>query len=96
MGYRIELGEIEHVIVNELKLVDYCCAVYDNFNKKIVLFYENNNQITPKTFRKNLLNYFPSYMLPSDFIKMDLLPRNTNGKIDRLKLKIKIEKEALK
>ena len=28
MGYRIELGEIEHVMINDLKLIKYCCAVY--------------------------------------------------------------------
>lgn len=31
MGYRIELGEIEHAVINKLKLVEYCCVVY---NKK--------------------------------------------------------------
>ena len=31
-------------------------------------------------------------MLPSYFEKVDLLPRNTNGKIDRLQLKNKIER----
>lgn len=92
LGYRIELGEIEHAIVNELKLVDYCCAVYDNINKKITLYYENNEEISPEIFRKRLFNIFPAYMLPSYYEKVDLLPRNTNGKIDRLQLKNKIER----
>ena len=93
MGYRIELGEIEHMIVNELKLVDYCCAVYDDVNKKIILFYEKDEEIAPQIFRKSLMKFFPSYMLPSNFKRMDLLPRNTNGKIDRLQLKNNIKKE---
>ena len=93
MGYRIELGEIEHMIVNELKLVDYCCAVYDDANKKIILFYEKDEEIAPQIFRKSLMKFFPSYMLPSNFKRMDLLPRNTNGKIDRLQLKNNIKKE---
>ena len=37
MGYRIELGEIEHVIINELGLVKYCCAVYQFDKKEIIL-----------------------------------------------------------
>ena len=87
MGYRIELGEIEHVIVNELKLVEYCCAVYRSQEKKIVLYYEKENEISKADFKKQLMKVFPNYMIPGEYIRMDLLPRNTNGKIDRLKLK---------
>lgn len=87
MGYRIELGEIEHVIENELKLVKYCCAVYQYEKKEIVLYYEAESEMSEKDFRTAMSKVFPSYMIPSVFIKMDELPRNTNGKIDRLKLK---------
>ena len=90
MGYRIELGEIEHVIENDLKLVKYCCAVYHYEKKEIVLFYENDAEIADKDFRKEISKVFPSYMIPSVYIKMDELPRNTNGKIDRLLLKNKV------
>lgn len=90
MGYRIELGEIEHVIENDLKLVKYCCAVYQYINKEIVLFYENENDITDREFRTAISKAFPAYMIPSVFIKMDELPRNTNGKIDRFMLSNKV------
>ena len=90
MGYRIELGEIEHVIENDLKLVKYCCAVYHYEKKEIVLFYENEAEIADKDFRKEISKVFPSYMIPSVYIRMDELPRNTNGKIDRLLLKNKV------
>jgi non-ribosomal peptide synthetase component F len=89
MGYRIELGEIEHVICNDLKLVKYCCAVYQYAKKEIVLYYENGNVLTGKEFRSALSKVFPAYMIPSVFIKLEALPRNTNGKIDRLLLKNK-------
>ena len=90
MGYRIELGEIEHVVENDLKLVKYCCAVYQYEKKEIVLFYENDSEITDKDFRKEISKAFPSYMVPSVYIRMEELPRNTNGKIDRLYLKNKV------
>lgn len=93
MGYRIELAEIEHIVENELRIVDYCCAVYDNQNKKIVLFYESDEDISPKEFRNELKCVFPNYMLPSVFCRMEMLPRNTNGKIDRLKLKNMLREE---
>jgi len=93
MGYRIELGEIEHVIENDLKLVKYCCAVYQYAKKEIVLYYESESEMTDKDFRTAISKVFPAYMIPSVFIKMDELPRNTNGKIDRLKLKNRANEE---
>lgn len=90
MGYRIELGEIEHVIINELQLVKYCCAVYHYAKKEIVLYYEKAEEIPGAEFRKVLMKKFPAYMIPSVYIRKELLPRNTNGKIDRLQLKNEI------
>ena len=83
MGYRIELAEIEHEIINNLKLVEYCCVVYNKQQKAITLFYEGNDDIDVRVFRSELSKVFPKYMLPTKFIRKELLPRNTNGKIDR-------------
>lgn len=92
-GHRIELGEIEHILINDLRIVKYCCVVY-NFNKKeIVLFYESENEITPAEFRKAMKEYLPAYMIPAVYIRMEELPRNTNGKIDRNALKNKVNEE---
>lgn len=93
MGYRIELGEIEHVIENDLKLVKYCCAVYQYEKKEIVLYYESENDMTDKDFRAAMSKVFPAYMIPGVFVRMSELPRNTNGKIDRLLLKTKANEE---
>lgn len=93
MGYRIELGEIEHVIINDLKLAKYCCVVYQYSKKEIVLYYEKSEEIAMVQFRKALAKVFPAYMIPSVYIRMDMLPRNANGKIDRLMLKKMANKE---
>lgn len=92
-GYRIELGEIEHVVTNDLKLVKYCCVVYHYEKKEIILYYEKDTEISNGEFRKALAEVFPAYMIPTVYIRMDLLPRNPNGKIDRLLLKKMAEKE---
>jgi amino acid adenylation domain-containing protein len=86
LGYRIELGEIEHVIINSLKLVENGCVVYNFSKKEIVLFYESASNIETSEIRKKLGEIFPKYMIPTGFIKMNELPRNTNGKVDRLYL----------
>jgi amino acid adenylation domain-containing protein len=90
LGYRIELGEIEHVIVNTLKIAKNGCVLYQTTRKEIILFYESNTEISPAEFRKQIAEILPKYMIPTIYIRMDELPRNTNGKIDRLMLKNQI------
>lgn len=87
LGYRIELGEIEHVIVNTLKIAKNGCVVYNSIMKEITLFYEASNEIPVAEFRKELTKVLPKYMVPTIYTFMKELPRNTNGKIDRLYLK---------
>ena len=87
LGYRIELGEIEHVIVNILKLAKNGCIVYKHDKKEIALFYESEAEISTAEFRKKLISFLPKYMIPNLYIRMQNLPRNNNGKIDRLFLK---------
>lgn len=86
-GYRIELGEIEHTAINILKLFDNCCAVYDPEQKRIALVYESREALDEKELRKKLAGVLPRYMVPTLFMRVGELPRNANGKIDRLKLK---------
>jgi len=90
LGYRIELGEIEHVIINTLKLVKNGCVVYDVTKKEIVLFYESDGEVPVANMRKEIGNIFPKYMVPGTYIRMEELPRNTNGKIDRFLLNTQI------
>ena len=90
LGYRIELGEIEHVIVNTLKMAKNGCVVYQLERKEITLFYEAEIDIAPAEFRKQIATTLPKYMIPTIFIRLDEMPRNTNGKIDRLSLKNQI------
>ena len=89
LGYRIELGEIEHVVVNTLNLVKNVCVVYQYLKKEITMYYESDVDIPVSEFRKKIGTILPKYMIPSVYIRLDLLPRNTNGKIDRLYLKEK-------
>lgn len=86
-GYRIELGEIEHIIVSKLKLVENGCVIYDYAKKEIVFFYEARDDIKAAEFRRVLAVELPKYMLPTRYVCLEEMPRNTNGKIDRLKLK---------
>ena len=85
MGYRIELGEIESAI-NAIPEIETCVCIYDKENSKIVLFYKaeglDNIQVLEGAQKK-----LPQYMCPNEIIKLDKIPYNSNGKIDRKLLK---------
>lgn len=82
-GYRIELGEIETAVLGS-KLVKSCCVTYDFVNKKIVMFYQAENELNMSDFRQAVMNKIPKYMMPSVYHKVDEMKINANGKIDRL------------
>ena len=82
-GYRIELGEIETAILGTY-IVDNCCVIYNHFKKRIVLFYQSESDIDISELRKSVVNKIPKYMIPSDYIRVEAIKQNTNGKIDRL------------
>lgn len=84
MGYRIELGEIENA-VNSVDGIVACACVYDDAKSEIVLFYEGN--VDEKTVLVGTKKKVPVYMCPNRVNKLQTLPHNMNGKIDRKELK---------
>lgn len=83
-GHRIELGEVESVAAAN-KAVGECACVYDNAKRKLVLFFTGKLKETEidKVLRESL----PYYMLPDRYEKIQSMPHNSNGKIDRVALK---------
>ena len=84
MGYRIELGEIEKNIY-AIDGVTLCCAIYDDENKKIILYYQG--EIDEIELAKEAENILLPYMRPNEIVKLERMPYNANGKIDRKYLK---------
>lgn len=84
LGYRIELGEIE-ININSIDKINELACIYDDDKSLIVLYYSGfvSEDDIADFARKNLL----AYMQPNKIIKLDSLPHNANGKIDRKKLK---------
>lgn len=84
MGNRIELGEIE-AVVSAVEGLDRNCCLYDTKKSRIWLFYTGT--IEEKTLKEQLKEALPSYMLPNVVKKVEAMPLNLNGKIDRVALK---------
>ena len=84
MGYRIELGEIE-VALHSVAGMQAAACLYDGARDRILCVYagEPEADVLAKTLRTLL----PKYMLPNLYEKLESLPYNANGKIDRVALK---------
>lgn len=81
-GYRVELAEIENVIRAESNST--CIVVFEN--DKLFAFIETDKLDTQLVINK-IKTTLPEYMIPHKIILIDKFELNTNGKIDRSKLK---------
>ena len=89
MGHRIELGEIE-TAVSSLSEISLNCCLYDEKRQKIVLFIEE--ELEKAYINEKIAHLVPEYMLPNKVVRVEKMPINANGKIDRVKLKEYIAK----
>ncbi len=90
-GNRIEMGEIE-VAVNSIPTVTNAACVFDQPNDKIVLYYTTSDGQDLDII--NLVKEkIPVYMFPEVVKRLDVMPYNMNGKIDRIELKKQYETE---
>lgn len=89
MGYRIELEEIEAGF-NTLEYVNQAGVVYEKFEDglgQIKAFVTIKKNVSIDSIKKDIKKILPPYMLPRIIVILDKLPRNQNGKIDRVTLK---------
>ena len=87
LGYRIELGEIEATALS-VGFVDNCVAFYSEAKRRITLVYLSQDEsVSDRDLRLALAKLLPKYMVPTKYVRLQDLPVNNNGKIDRLSLK---------
>jgi D-alanine--poly(phosphoribitol) ligase subunit 1 len=89
MGYRVELEEIENAFYT-LGYVDEVCVIYQKLNAELgqikAFVSVNRNEIGSSTILIDMKKLLPPYMIPRAIVILHGLPKNANGKIDRLKL----------
>ena len=83
-GFRIEPGEIENVAV-KFDGIDTVVVVAKEMGaeKQLVLYYTSNEQVDEPKLKEYLSRYLAYYMVPNFYVRLDEMPRNVNGKIDR-------------
>lgn len=87
MGYRIELEEIEAAF-NSLEYINECGVIYKKLKVggQIIAFISTKNITDKKRINQDIKKNLPPYMVPKSIKFLDILPKNKNGKIDRIEL----------
>ena len=91
-GFRIELGEVEAALNELTELRESAVVAIDSkgFEGMLVCCgYACSPECTATAavLRKALGRRIPGYMLPSHWMRFEFLPKNSNGKVDRVRLR---------
>ncbi|GKT02225.1 non-ribosomal peptide synthetase [Acidovorax sp. SUPP3434] len=90
-GFRVELGEIEAALlaVEGLREAVVVAAPTEGGSRLVAyLTGEGAALQDPGTLKAQLVRSLPDYMVPALFVRLDTLPLNSNGKVDRKALPV--------
>jgi len=84
-GFRVELGEIETALARHPSLRE---AVVTYVDQRLAAYVVPADGDAPNggELRRFLARSLPQYMVPADFVTLERLPLNVNGKVDRRRL----------
>ena len=83
-GYRVELEEIDHAITALMGVTRALAVViHDPSGASRLLAAYSGAQIADADLRSHCTARLPAYMIPSQFVWLDAIPINPNGKADR-------------
>jgi D-alanine--poly(phosphoribitol) ligase subunit 1 len=88
MGYRIELEEIEAALAASPEVKE-CAVIYRKLGDglgEIIGFAALATPRLPEELIREVAGIVPAYMVPKRVRLLDDLPKNANGKIDRIEL----------
>lgn len=85
-GMRVELGEIEAALRGVPGVDGAAARVHDAPNGPVLAAYyvaAPGAAVEPRALRDGLARVLPRYMLPTTYTRLDAIPVNANGKVDR-------------
>ena len=84
-GQRVEALEVERTLsaVPGIDAAAVRAFQDENTQNYIVGYYESAAPIPDSEIRRELKKTLPDYMVPRFFVRMETLPKNANGKLDR-------------
>jgi amino acid adenylation domain-containing protein len=86
-GFRIELGEIEAVLGQHPEVRQGVVVARGNMpgDKRLVAYVipRDEQTFSVRELQSYLMKKLPTYMIPSAFVTLEVLPQTPNGKVDR-------------
>lgn len=83
-GFRIEPGEIENVLRQSGLVADaVVVANKDGGENRLVAYYTSEESVSTLQLRKRIGKMLPGYCMPAFFVRIDEIPLNASGKVDR-------------
>ncbi|MGE5342597.1 MAG: amino acid adenylation domain-containing protein [Candidatus Omnitrophota bacterium] len=85
-GFRIEPGEIENCIARHAKIKDVAVLALENKDKGekyLCAYIVPREKITIMELKDYLHGELPEYMVPSYFVRVETIPLNSSGKVDK-------------
>ncbi|KAF0708274.1 hypothetical protein As57867_006385, partial [Aphanomyces stellatus] len=82
-GYRIELDEVAEAIMLHPNIISAVAIVKDNSH---LVGYFSPSDISIDELREIITEQLPVYMIPAAWVGLDVMPLNSNGKIDKIAL----------
>jgi acyl-coenzyme A synthetase/AMP-(fatty) acid ligase len=86
-GFRIELGEIEAALRSAAGIREAVVVLREDVpgDARLVAYVITRNgvELDTSTLREHLLASLPEYMVPTAFVRLEVFPKNANGKLDQ-------------
>jgi amino acid adenylation domain-containing protein len=86
-GFRIELGEIDAILSQHPGIASVVVVAHENTpgEKRLVAYYVAAQETAPtiSELRRHIQAHLPDYMVPSVFVRLDVMPLTPTGKINR-------------
>ena len=86
-GFRIELGEVESAIARIPAVAEAVVTTRndEDLGSRLVAYFvaEQGETLTGSQLRSFVKSVLPAYMVPSAFVRLESMPLNENGKVDR-------------
>ncbi|OZI34735.1 hypothetical protein CAL29_14785 [Bordetella genomosp. 10] len=96
-GFRVELGEIESQLSSYAGVRQAVVVTWNMAAGVVLVGYvtvDPDVDVDPAALRSALATALPDYMVPAQIVRLDQLPLNSNGKVDRKALPMPVASSA--